>query len=84
MYLIVIGVVPIPWATNDEVDVSDSQGNVISFKFRPQLFSLIFSMLSIIRAVISINVGHQDLYQASSTQTSAQVLRYDRGPKKFG
>ena len=55
VYLIITGRLPKPWLTAGLVTMTDSQGNLLRIP-KPTLISLVFSFLSMSKAIYSINV----------------------------
>ena len=55
MYLILTGRIPLPWKQNAVIQIKDFNGNVIPFP-TTAAFSLCFSALSMMKAVVNINI----------------------------
>lgn len=56
MYLVITGLIPLPWEESATVKIKDFYGNDIRFP-TTTVFSLAFSLFSMIKAIIYFNIA---------------------------
>ena len=56
MYLVLTGLIPLPWEESATVKIRDFYGNDLKFP-AATVFSLTFSLFSMIKAIIYLNIA---------------------------
>ena len=56
MYLVITGLIPVPWEENATLKIKDLNGNLLYIP-TTTVFSLTFSLFSMIKAIVYFNIA---------------------------
>ena len=56
MYLVITGIIPLPWEENATLKIKDLNGNLLYIP-TTTVFSLAFSLFSMIKAIVYFNIA---------------------------